>query len=221
MNGEAAQRRSWTPDEYLAMERSSPEKHEYCDGKVFAMASANEKHNLIVGNVVTALNVATEPQPGSGRRLAVEEELQRRVERLLILSDVSRDVPSNIHGVVQETEDLHAPILEHPVQELVAGTPPAPLDGIQEKARSDLQRTAALRMLDEARQRFFDDLLVAVNLPQAEAFERIGKDVGDVVLYERMYAEACHHAGGTPRRARTRAMSSAGVVSMPLPSSMS
>ena len=69
MNGEAAQRRSWTPDEYLAMERSSPEKHEYCDGKVFAMASANEKHNLIVGNVVTALNVATEPQPGSGRRL--------------------------------------------------------------------------------------------------------------------------------------------------------
>src|SRR5580698_2706245 len=55
MNGEAAQKRSWTPDEYLAMERSSPEKHEYCDGEVFAMAGASEKHNLIVANVVGEL----------------------------------------------------------------------------------------------------------------------------------------------------------------------
>jgi Uma2 family endonuclease len=55
MNGEAAQKRSWTPDEYLAMERSSQEKHEYCDGEVFAMAGASEEHNLIVANVVRVL----------------------------------------------------------------------------------------------------------------------------------------------------------------------
>src|SRR4051812_50214487 len=51
--------------------------------------------------------------------------------------------------------------------------------------------------------------------------DRIGKDVRDVFLDERMDLEASRHAGGTPRRARTRAMISAGVVSIPFPSSMS
>ena len=55
MSGEVAPKRTWTPAEYLAMERSSLEKHEYCDGEVFAMAGASEEHNLIVGNVVREL----------------------------------------------------------------------------------------------------------------------------------------------------------------------
>jgi Uma2 family endonuclease len=55
MNGEVAQKRTWTPDEYLAMERSSLDKHEYCDGEVFAMAGASEEHNLIVSNVIREL----------------------------------------------------------------------------------------------------------------------------------------------------------------------
>ncbi len=52
-----------TPEEYLAMERASLEKHEYCDGEVFAMAGASWEHNLIVGNVVTALSNALRRTP--------------------------------------------------------------------------------------------------------------------------------------------------------------
>jgi Uma2 family endonuclease len=58
MSALVAQKVTLTPDEYLAMERASLEKHEYCDGEVFAMAGASWEHNLIVGNVVTALNIA-------------------------------------------------------------------------------------------------------------------------------------------------------------------
>ncbi|HET6995362.1 MAG TPA: Uma2 family endonuclease, partial [Chitinophagaceae bacterium] len=44
-----------SPDEYLAMERQSEEKHEYHKGKVFAMSGASIKHNDIFHNVYGAL----------------------------------------------------------------------------------------------------------------------------------------------------------------------
>ncbi len=44
-----------SPEEYLAFERQSKEKHEYVDGRVYAMAGATERHNLVVGNVVREL----------------------------------------------------------------------------------------------------------------------------------------------------------------------
>jgi Uma2 family endonuclease len=40
-----------TPEQYLALERKAPEKHEYYDGEIFAMAGASREHNLIVGNL--------------------------------------------------------------------------------------------------------------------------------------------------------------------------
>ena len=43
-----------TPEEYLAMEREAPYKSEYFNGKMFAMAGASRRHNLI------ALNTASE-----------------------------------------------------------------------------------------------------------------------------------------------------------------
>ena len=49
--------------EYLALERNSDIKHEYLDGEVYAMAGAKEGHNLITGNVVTALNVQLRHRP--------------------------------------------------------------------------------------------------------------------------------------------------------------
>ncbi|MCC6551747.1 MAG: Uma2 family endonuclease [Polyangiaceae bacterium] len=63
MNAEAAGKRTWTPDEYLAMERSSPQKHEYSGGEVFAMAGASKEHNLIVTNVVGELRNALRRLP--------------------------------------------------------------------------------------------------------------------------------------------------------------
>ena len=51
----------WTAAEYLAWERSSPEKHAYCDGEIFAIAGASEEHNLIVANIVGELRAALRP----------------------------------------------------------------------------------------------------------------------------------------------------------------
>jgi Uma2 family endonuclease len=63
MNAQAAERRKMSPVEYLALERSSREKHEYCDGEVFAMAGASREHNLIVANVVGELRAALRHRP--------------------------------------------------------------------------------------------------------------------------------------------------------------
>ena len=37
--------------EYLELEQNSPEKHEYIDGLVYAMAGTTDTHNIIVGNL--------------------------------------------------------------------------------------------------------------------------------------------------------------------------
>jgi Uma2 family endonuclease len=52
-----------TPAAYVAAERSSEQKHEYLRGRVYAMARATPKHNLICGNLILAL--------GERRRCAV------------------------------------------------------------------------------------------------------------------------------------------------------
>src|SRR5947207_549186 len=46
----------YTPQEYLAIERSSQQKNEYFNGEILAMGGASERHNLIVGNVFAALH---------------------------------------------------------------------------------------------------------------------------------------------------------------------
>ena len=41
----------FTPEEYLAFERRSSERHEYLDGELFAMSGASKRHNQIVVNL--------------------------------------------------------------------------------------------------------------------------------------------------------------------------
>src|SRR5215467_3923509 len=45
-----------SPEEYLAIERAAAYKSEYVDGIMYATAGASERHNLIVGNIITELN---------------------------------------------------------------------------------------------------------------------------------------------------------------------
>jgi Uma2 family endonuclease len=52
-----------TPEEFLAWERTQPEKHQFVAGEVFAMAGASREHNIAVGNVVTGLNLALRDRP--------------------------------------------------------------------------------------------------------------------------------------------------------------
>ncbi len=63
MNAEAATQKIWTPAEYLALERSSPERHQLVDGEIFAMAGASFEHNTIVGNLVGELRNALRDRP--------------------------------------------------------------------------------------------------------------------------------------------------------------
>jgi Uma2 family endonuclease len=58
MGADAAEKRRWTPKEYLEMERTSVDKHEYFDGEIFLMAGASPEHNLIVAGLVSALRGA-------------------------------------------------------------------------------------------------------------------------------------------------------------------
>ncbi len=46
---------SLAPEDYLAAEAVSPIKHEYRDGKVYAMAGGTDAHNLITGNLYALL----------------------------------------------------------------------------------------------------------------------------------------------------------------------
>lgn len=61
--GQAAQRSELSPQEYLALERSSEQRHEYADGEIFAMAGATHEHNLIAGNLFGELRQALLERP--------------------------------------------------------------------------------------------------------------------------------------------------------------
>ncbi|HEX8430992.1 MAG TPA: Uma2 family endonuclease, partial [Longimicrobium sp.] len=45
-----------TPEEYLAFERASPERHEYVDGDIRAMTGASWKHGLLKVAIASALH---------------------------------------------------------------------------------------------------------------------------------------------------------------------
>lgn len=51
----ADQKKLYTQEEYLAMERKAEGKSEYFNGEVFAMGGASRKHNIITVNLVTFL----------------------------------------------------------------------------------------------------------------------------------------------------------------------
>ncbi len=52
-----------TEEEYLAFERAALEKHEFVDGRVYAMAGATREHNLITGNIARRLGNQLEGKP--------------------------------------------------------------------------------------------------------------------------------------------------------------
>lgn len=56
-------RRRFTPEEYLTLERKAEYKSEYYDGEIFAMLGANEKHNLIAGNIFASLHAQFRNRP--------------------------------------------------------------------------------------------------------------------------------------------------------------
>ena len=53
--GQAAPKPGFTAKGYLAWEAAQPERHEYLDGEVFAMAGAEDRHVTVAGNLYIAL----------------------------------------------------------------------------------------------------------------------------------------------------------------------
>jgi len=56
-------RRTFTPEEYLLIERHAPYRSEFLDGEIYAMAGATRKHNTIVGNLTAELQVRLKGTP--------------------------------------------------------------------------------------------------------------------------------------------------------------
>jgi len=54
---------TYSPQQYLAIERDAKEKHEYLNGEIFALAGASERHNLITGNLFASIHAQTKGTP--------------------------------------------------------------------------------------------------------------------------------------------------------------
>ena len=52
-----------TPEQYLELERGAERRSEYIDGRMFAMAGANEAHNLVVANTLSAIHQQLRTRP--------------------------------------------------------------------------------------------------------------------------------------------------------------
>lgn len=55
--------KTYTPAQYLARERAAAVKSDYVEGRSVMMAGATRAHNVIVGNLITALSNALEGKP--------------------------------------------------------------------------------------------------------------------------------------------------------------
>src|SRR5215211_5696074 len=61
--GDSDSRRAMSVDEYLRFDESSPMRHEYVGGEVFAMSGVTLRHNRISRNIVVALSSAAGDGP--------------------------------------------------------------------------------------------------------------------------------------------------------------
>jgi Uma2 family endonuclease len=78
--------RRMSVEEYLAFEDTSPVRHEYVDGELYAFAGGTWNHNEIAGNVFATLRLAARVQ---GCRVAISDmRLAVQVERIYYYPDV-------------------------------------------------------------------------------------------------------------------------------------
>jgi Uma2 family endonuclease len=54
---ESRDERYYTAEEYLALEEAAPQRHEYYDGRIYAMTGSSTSHSRIAGNVFGSLHL--------------------------------------------------------------------------------------------------------------------------------------------------------------------
>lgn len=66
----------YSPEEYLAIERQSEERHEYLDGEIVAMSGGTREHSLLASHLIRELGIALLDRPcevhGSDLRISLE-----------------------------------------------------------------------------------------------------------------------------------------------------
>ena len=65
-----------TPEEYLAFEDEAVERHEYLHGAIYAMSGGSQNHDLLCGDLFSALN----NRLGAGPCLAYTSNMKIRIE---------------------------------------------------------------------------------------------------------------------------------------------
>ncbi len=112
--GEAALQRRMTPEEYLAYDRASEERHEYVDGEIFAMSGGTREHSLIGQNVTRELGSALLDRPcevhGSDLRIKTPSAKYHYADAFVlcgpaVFEDETRDVVLNPKAIVEVLSD--------------------------------------------------------------------------------------------------------------------
>jgi Uma2 family endonuclease len=84
-----------TPEEYLALEQESRDKHEYWNGEMYMMAGTSINHNQIVNNAYKALDQRVGRRPcrvfTSDIRLSVEEVVYVYPDVMVICGKIEID----------------------------------------------------------------------------------------------------------------------------------
>jgi Uma2 family endonuclease len=76
----------YSPEEYLAIEVESEEKHEFHDGEIIPMAGGLPNHNQIAGNIYATLNFALRGKPYQA--FVTDQRLWIPAKRLYTYPDV-------------------------------------------------------------------------------------------------------------------------------------
>ena len=95
--------------EYLTLEARSPVRHEYVAGEIFAMTGASVRHNIIAGNLYTALRTHLRGTPCRTPMEGVKLYLKK--ERSYFYPDVMATCEPRLLELDAETQVVDSPVL--------------------------------------------------------------------------------------------------------------
>lgn len=111
--GQPAEKLRMTPQEYLAFERASKERHEFVNGEIFAMSGGTWEHNLLSVNITRELGNALLERPchvqGSDMKIKTASDYHYADALVIcgapVFEDQTRDVVINPKVIVEVLSD--------------------------------------------------------------------------------------------------------------------